>query len=100
MIDNLKQFVEKPRYKDHPAVLTLKYDEFCRDYNIEVKVCMPYRPQTKGKTDTQNKIVDQLKNYNGTYQDLLDKHEKLEMIHREDNLSISQATRFPRIYFY
>lgn len=98
VIDNLKQFVEKPRYKDHPAILTSKFDEFCRDYNIEVKPCMPYRPQTKGKTETQNKVVDQLKNYNGTYQDLIDMHEKLEMINQEDNLSISQATKFPRIF--
>jgi transposase len=98
VIDNLKQFVEKPRYKDSPAVLTSKFDEFCRDYNIKVKPCMPYRPQTKGKTETQNKIVDQLKNYNGTYQDLIEMHEKLEMINQEDNLSISQATKFPRIF--
>lgn len=33
---------------------------------------MPYRPQTKGKTETQNKIVDQLKNYSGTYTGILD----------------------------
>ncbi|MDR4968064.1 MAG: IS21 family transposase [Acholeplasmataceae bacterium] len=98
VIDNLKQFVEKPRYKDSPAVLTSTFDEFCKDYNIEVKPCMPYRPQTKGKTETQNKIVEQLKNYNGTYQDLIDMHDQLELINKEDNLSISQATKFPRIF--
>ncbi len=96
VIDNLKQFVEKPRYKDEPAILTNKFIEFCKDYNIEVKPCMPYRPQTKGKTETQNKIVNQLKNYNGTYLDLFEMHEKLEMINTEDNLGISQATKFPR----
>lgn len=98
VIDNLKQFVEKPRYKDSPAVLTSTFDEFCKDYNIKVKPCMPYRPQTKGKTETQNKVVNQLKNYNGTYQDLIDMHERLEMINQEDNLAISQATKFPRIF--
>ena len=36
---------------------------------------MPYRPQTKGKTETQNKIVDQLKNYNGKYKDIYDMHQ-------------------------
>lgn len=61
---------------------------------------MPYRPQNKGKKETQNKVVDQLKNYNGTYQDLIDMHEKLEMIGQEDNLSISQATKFPRIFLF
>lgn len=58
VIDNLKQFVEKPRYKDNDALLTNKLIEFAKDYNIKIKPCMPYRPQTKGKTETQNKIVD------------------------------------------
>jgi len=96
VIDNLKQFVEKPRYKDNKAILTSSFIEFCKDYNILVKPCMPHRPQTKGKTETQNKIVNQLKNYNGRYKGLVDMHEKLEMINDEDNLDISQATKFPR----
>ena len=98
VIDNLKQFVEKPRYKDNEALLTNKLIEFSKDYNIKIKPCMPYRPQTKGKTETQNKIVDQLKNYNGKYKDIYDMHEKLEIIHNEDNDNISQATKLPRIF--
>lgn len=61
---------------------------------------MPYRPQTKGKTETQNKIVDQLKNYNGQYKGILDMHDKLAIITDEDNERISQATRLPRIFLY
>ena len=98
VIDNLKQFVELPRYKDNMAILTSKFVEFCKDYSIKVKPCMPYRPQTKGKTETQNKVVDQLKNYNGKYEGLIDMHEKLEIINQEDNESISQATKFPRLF--
>jgi len=96
VIDNLKQFVETPRSPGQDAILTAKFDTFCKDFGILVKPCMPYRPQTKGKTETQNKIVDQLKNYNGTYQGLMDMHEKLDIINREDNQGISQATKFPR----
>ena len=59
---------------------------------------MPYRPQTKGKTETQNKVVDQLKNYNGKYNDLIDIHDMLEIINKEDNEKISQATKFPRVF--
>jgi len=98
VIDNLKQFVEKPRYKEEEAILTNKFAEFCKDYGIKVKTCIPYRPQTKGKIETQNKIVEQLKNYNGKYNDLIDMHEKLEIINKEDNENISQATKFPRIF--
>ena len=67
VIDNLKQFVEKPRTKDDEAILTNIFSEFAKDYGFKVKPCMPYRPQTKGKTETQNKIMEQLKNYNGKY---------------------------------
>ncbi len=99
VIDNLKAFVEKPRKTLHDqALLNSKFSEFCKDYGITPKPCMPYRPQTKGKTETQNKIVDQLKNYSGTYTGILDIHNKLEMINQEDNERISQATRLPRVF--
>ncbi|WP_297671445.1 hypothetical protein [Thomasclavelia sp.] len=57
---------------------------------------MPYRPETKGKTETQNKIVAQLKNYNGHYSGLSDMHNKLKIINNEDNEHPSQATKRPR----
>ena len=98
VIDNLKQFVEKPRYKDDEAILTNSFSEFLKDYGIKANPCLPARPQTKGKTETQNKVVDQLKNYNGKYNDLIDIHEMLEIINKEDNEKISQATKFPRVF--
>ncbi len=99
VIDNLKQFVEKARNKKgDDAILNSKFEEFCKDYGITPRPCMPRRPQTKGKTETQNKTVDQLKNYNGEYNGVLDMHEKLDVINKEDNERISQATRLPRIF--
>jgi transposase len=99
VIDNLKQFIIKPRTSSgDQAILNTKFEEFCKDYGIIVKPCMSRRPQTKGKTETQNKIVDQLKNYNGMYKGILDMHEKLSIINKEDNEKISQATRLPRLF--
>ena len=100
VIDNLKAFVEKSRYKENPAILNSKFEEFCKEYGIKVKPCIARRPQTKGKTETQNKIVDQLKNYSGYYNDIDDIHEKLKIINEEDNNSISQATKLPRIFLF
>jgi hypothetical protein len=77
--------------------LNVKFEEFLKEYNIKCKPCMPYRPETKGKTETQNKKPSQLENYNGTYKDLLDVHDKMKIINDEDNQSISQATGIPRI---
>lgn len=99
VIDNIKCLVNKPRSSsDDQAILNSTFDQFLSDYNIKCIACMPYRPQTKGKTETQNKKPGQLKNYNGTYADLLDVHNMLNVINTEDNVSISQATKLPRIF--
>lgn len=100
VIHNLKAFVEKPRHNGQDAILNGYFEAFCKDYGIIVKPCMPRRPQTKGKTETQNKIVDQLKNYNGYYKNLDDIHNKLEIINEEDNESISQATKLPKQFLF
>ena len=100
VIDNLKQFVTKARYKGNNAILNPKFEQFCRDYGIIIKPCMPRRSQTKGKTETQNKIVDQLKNYNGKFKDVFDMHKILDVINTEDNVSISQATNLPRKFLF
>lgn len=94
VIDNLKAFVEKTRKSaNDKALLNSKFEEFCKNYGITP---MPYRPETKGKTETQNKIVAQLKNYNGHYSGLSDMHNKLKIINNEDNEHPSQATMRPR----
>jgi len=98
VIDNIKCLVDQSRSKDKDAILNVKFEAFLRDYNLKCKPCMPYRPETKGKTETQNKKPSQLENYNGTYLDLLDVHDKLKIINDEDNRGISQATNLPRIF--
>jgi len=101
VIDNIKCLVDKPRnFNGSDAVLNYKFVEFLKDYNIKCRPCMPYRPQTKGKTETQNKKPSQLENYNGQYADLYEVHEKLAIINKEDNESISQATLLPRIFLF
>jgi len=34
----------------------VKFEEFLRDYDLKCKPCMPYRPETKGKTETSNAL--------------------------------------------
>ncbi len=97
IIDNLKAFVEKTTNEyGNKAVLTTRFSEFCKDYGIEPLSCMVYRPQTKGKKETQNKWVEQLYNYNGTYEGIGSMHHRLKQLNEADNRSISQATRLPR----
>lgn len=100
VIDNIKCLVDAPRRKGKDAVLNPKFEQFAKDYSLEVFPCMPRRPMTKGKTETQNKIPSQLKNYNGEYEDLHEVHEKLEIINQEDNEAISQATNLPAVFLF
>lgn len=100
VIDNIKCLVDTPRKNGEDAIINSKFTQFAKDYNIKILPCMPYRPQTKGKTETQNKVPSQLKNYNGEYEDLHEVHQKLEVINTEDNESISQATNFPAVFLY
>lgn len=91
VIDNIKCLVDKPRTYNTDAIINSKFIEFAKDYGFEIKPCMPYRAQTKGKTESQNKVVEQLLNYNGDYNDLYDVCDKLMVINTEDNESVSQA---------
>lgn len=100
VIDNIKCLVDKPRRNGNNAILNIKFTQFLKDYNIDAYPCMPGRPETKGKTETQNKIPSQLKNYNGKYEDLHEVHEKLDIINKEDNEAISQGTNFPAVFLF
>lgn len=101
VIDNIKCLVDKARDKNgNEAILNSKFIEFLKNYNLICKPCMPRRPQTKGKTETQNKWPSQLKNYNGTYTCIDDIHDKLKILNDEDNSNISQATKLPRNLLY
>lgn len=100
VIDNIKCLVDQPRRNGNKAKLNIKFMQFAKDYNIEIFPCIPGRPQTKGKTETQNKVPAQLKNYGGMYEGLHDTHRILEIINKEDNESISQGTNFPPVFLF
>ncbi len=97
VIDNIKCLVDKPRRSNgEQAILNGKFIEFLKDYDLKCFACMPRRPETKGKTETQNKKPSRLQNYNGEYRDLIDIHDKLKEITDKENNCISQATNLPR----
>jgi putative transposon-encoded protein len=100
VIDNIKCLVDTPRRNGNDAFLNVKFEQFARDYNLDILPCIPARPETKGKTETQNKVPSQLKNYNGVYADIHEVHEKLKIINTEDNESISQGTNFPAVFLF
>lgn len=92
LTDNMKTIMLEPRIsgrsgKIHPNML-----ELSKDFNFTFKPCMACRPQTKGKVESQMKILDEIYAYQGQLT-LPQLEEKIQHIIFRSNLSISQVTK-------
>ncbi|MDD7305412.1 MAG: IS21 family transposase [Peptoniphilaceae bacterium] len=89
--DNLKTVMDKPRNQYSKGTINSKFYEFAKDYDFKVQPCIAARAQTKGKVESQMKILDELDAYQGklTYQELIKKVEKLNL---RKNMTIHQGT--------
>lgn len=89
--DNLKTVMDKARSEYHKGEVNSKFYEFAKDYGFKVQPCIAKRPRTKGKVESQMKILDQLDAYQGnlSYKELIDKVEKINL---RKNMSIHQGT--------
>ncbi len=95
VIDNGSSMVAKSKCSGQDAILVPMFEQFLKDYDISWFVCKPGAPQTKGKVEVQMKMVNDLKAYNGEYNDYSDINDKLQIITTEENTRISQATGLP-----
>lgn len=91
LTDNLKTVMDKPRTAYQKGTVNAKFNEFAKDYGFKVRPCIAKRPQTKGKVESQMKILDELDAYQGelTFKELL---EKIEKINTKKNINIHQGT--------
>lgn len=73
--DNLKTVMDKARNEYYKGSINSKFYEFAKDYGFKVQACIANRPQTKGKIESQMKILDELDAYQGklSYKELIDK---------------------------
>ena len=89
--DNLKTVMDKARNEYYKGSINAKFYEFAKDYGFKVQACIANRPQTKGKIESQMKILDELDAYQGklSYKELIDKVEKINL---RKNMTIHQGT--------
>lgn len=89
--DNLKTVMDAPRTAYAKGNINSKFYQFSKDYGFKVQACIARRPQTKGKVETQMKILDYLDAYQGllTFDELI---EKVNQINIRKNILIHQGT--------
>lgn len=89
--DNLKTVMDKARSEYYKGSINAKFYEFAKDYGFKVQACIAKRPRTKGKIESQMKILDELDAYQGklSYKELIDKVEKINL---RKNMTINQGT--------
>ena len=92
LTDNMKTVMVQPRLAGTKGQLHTKAEQFSSDFSFTFKPCMARRPQTKGKVESQMKILDEIHAYQGklTIQEV---EEQIQKIILRSNLAISQATR-------
>lgn len=97
--DNMKTVMDKPRTEYQKGKVNNRFQQFADDYGFKVHPCIAGRPQTKSKVESQMKIIDEIRAYNGK----LDYNELNELIIRINNRinnQVNQGTgRIPLMYF-
>ena len=94
VIDNAKCMVDSHDVKSGAVVINKEFEQFVKDYGIDLYVCKPYHPQTKGKVEKTMQAIDELKLYNGKITDIYEFNQLLQTITEEFNSMVSQATGF------
>ena len=57
LIDNDGALVRGREPETNTARIHPAFVDFCKDWDVDVRVCQPYRPRTKGKTESGMKYV-------------------------------------------
>lgn len=89
--DNMKTIMDESRTHYQPGMVNQKFDQFSKDYGFKVQPCIAYRPSTKGKVETQMKLLDEIDAYQGKFTfDELVAH--IQKMNRRKNLEVHPST--------
>lgn len=74
-----------------------KVKMFEKDSGIQIKLCKPKSPQTKGKVESSNRFLVRLKAYDGKFKDENELIEMIKKIENDSNIQNNQTTQIPPI---
>lgn len=89
--DNMKTIMDEARTNYSSGKVNIKFDQFSKDYQFILKPCVSGRPSSKGKVETQMKLLDEIHAYQGklTLEEL---NEKIQQINLRKNMDIHSGT--------
>ena len=89
--DNMKTIMDEARTNYASGKINGKFDQFSKDYQFILKPCVAGRPSSKGKVETQMKLLDEIHAYQGKLM-LEELNEKIQQINLRKNMDIHSGT--------
>lgn len=80
---------------DGKRKINREINQFVKDMGINLKICKPYSPETKGKDESANKFMTWLIPYNYEFENEFDLIKIIENIRDKVNASVNQTTQMP-----
>lgn len=99
LTDNMKTIMSSARTQYQKGNVNAKFEAFAQDFGFQLQPCKAATPRTKGKIESQMKLLDEIGAYNGKL-NLIELYELIGKINQRANNSICQGTgRIPIIDF-
>ena len=89
--DNMKTIMDEARTNYASGKINVKFDQFSKDYQFILKPCVAGCPSSKGKVETQMKLLDEIHAYQGKLA-LEELNEKIQQINLRKNMGIHSGT--------
>jgi transposase len=99
LTDNMKTIMDVARTQYRTGKVNEKFEAFAKDFGFQIVPCKAATPKTKGKVESQMKLLDEICAYSGKM-DLVELHELINRINQRANNSICKGTgKIPMLEF-
>ena len=99
LTDNMKTVMDVARTKNYPGKINAEFESFAKDFGFKLQPCVAASPQTKGKVESQMKILEEIRAYSGKL-NLVELYELINRINIRENNRINQGSgKIPLIEF-
>lgn len=97
--DNMKTVMDEARTEYLKGKINPRFEQFSKDYGFTVKPCIAGRPQTKAKVESQMKLLDEIRAYNGKL-DYFELNQLVERLNNRINHEVHAGTgKIPILHF-